>query len=191
MATLKVNSGPSAGQAVEVDRSVVVGREDADLVLPDSEVSRNHAALRPTDDGIEIEDLGSMNGTFVNGERISAVTRVTADATIRLGQTMLGVEIPPPALAPPTPDVTAPHAIPGIDLTAPRKIPDPDVTAPRNIPTPDVTAPRQVPVTPPADHSAPAASPSEAASSRPRPALIVGVVVALLLLVILLVLLFG
>jgi pSer/pThr/pTyr-binding forkhead associated (FHA) protein len=51
----------------------VIGRtsEDADLVIPSSTVSAQHAALRSSSDGqLEIHDLGSANGTIVNGRRI-------------------------------------------------------------------------------------------------------------------------
>src|SRR5437773_538016 len=49
-----------------------VGRsEDADIVLADSSISRNHAEVESTDQGWIVRDLGSTNGTFVNGGRVS------------------------------------------------------------------------------------------------------------------------
>ncbi|MCA1690638.1 MAG: FHA domain-containing protein, partial [Actinobacteria bacterium] len=64
MPTLIVQSGPGAGQRFEVDGEVVVGRGDVDCVIDDAELSRRHIAVRATPAGIEIEDLGSLNGTW-------------------------------------------------------------------------------------------------------------------------------
>lgn len=214
MATLTVNSGPSTGQAVEVDKVVVVGREGTDLVLSDSEISRTHASLRPADEGVEIEDLDSTNGTFVNGERVGGVTLLTADAEIRVGQTILRLELPAPVAPPgpdvtvqrpvadpdltvqrpiPGPDVTAPRDVPAPDVTAPRDVPAPDVTAPRDIAGPDVTAPRSVPVEPAAEDP-PRDTPAERTGARPaapQPLLIAAIAVGVLLALILLVLVLG
>src|SRR5215217_6282516 len=62
----------SEGRRLVVGRSgAVVGRSrDCDIVLGDSNVSRRHAEVRPTDDGWTIVDLGSTNGVTVNGRRI-------------------------------------------------------------------------------------------------------------------------
>src|SRR5207249_451457 len=63
------------GQEAEVtgDRFVIGRADDCGLVLDDTEVSRHHAALRALPDGrATIEDLGSINGTFVNGVRVGA-----------------------------------------------------------------------------------------------------------------------
>lgn len=68
-------SDPSTGRTwrIGVD-STVIGREEAsaDLVLSDSNVSRRHAELARTDAGWTIADLGSTNGTRVNGQRITS-----------------------------------------------------------------------------------------------------------------------
>jgi hypothetical protein len=56
---------------IEDDRPIVVGRSsDLDMVLVEEMVSRKHARIELKDGKIHIEDLGSTNGTFVNGERI-------------------------------------------------------------------------------------------------------------------------
>ena len=155
MRTIKVISGATAGEERQVEGDVVLGRENADLVLPDPEVSRRHAVVRPAERGVEIEDLGSRNGTFVDERRLEQPTTLVQTAAVRLGTTRLALEI---ALAP---EVTAPHgviaepdvtvqreAIPQPDVTAKRAIPQPDVTAKRAIPQPDVTAKRAVPSPP-------------------------------------------
>lgn len=96
---LVVTQGPITGQRLELEGELVIGREGAAVTIDDSELSRRHAAVRPVEGGIEIEDLGSLNGTFVNGQRITAPTRVTGGDSIKLGQSVLELEA---AAAPPT-----------------------------------------------------------------------------------------
>jgi len=91
---LVVTEGAGAGERFEVDRDLSLGRGEADVVLEDVEVSRVHAIVRRTDQGLEISDLNSANGTFVNDARVSG-TRPLADGdVIRLGKTTLRVELP-------------------------------------------------------------------------------------------------
>ena len=73
--SLAVLSGPVSGQVLPIIKSVfVIGRAFGDLVVPDTEVSRKHAQIEFTEDGkIILKDLGSTNGTFVRGERITEV----------------------------------------------------------------------------------------------------------------------
>jgi diguanylate cyclase (GGDEF)-like protein len=73
MASLIVMSGNSIGRMFAVDRErMVLGRSaEADITIDDEGISRKHAAIVRGDDGIiELEDLGSRNGTFVNMKRI-------------------------------------------------------------------------------------------------------------------------
>src|SRR5207237_1130252 len=68
-------------------RPVVVGAHGScDLVLVDPQVSRRHAELAITTDGIRIKDLGSTNGTWWNGTRITEIV-VPAGATVKIGGT--------------------------------------------------------------------------------------------------------
>ncbi|MBV8929425.1 MAG: ATP-binding cassette domain-containing protein, partial [Mycobacteriaceae bacterium] len=61
---------PGAG-AAPPPGSITIGRaNDNDIVIPDVLASRHHATLVPTDTGVEIQDAGSINGTFVNGSRV-------------------------------------------------------------------------------------------------------------------------
>ena len=92
MGHLRVLNGPLSGQLVEVSNEVVIGRENVDFALDDAEISRRHAAVRPSELDFEVEDLGSSNGTFVDGERISGPTKVSGGAQIRVGTTLLMVE---------------------------------------------------------------------------------------------------
>jgi DNA-binding NtrC family response regulator/pSer/pThr/pTyr-binding forkhead associated (FHA) protein len=66
--------------------NVTFGRAESATVRIDSEnVSRMHARVRRTGDVIDVEDLGSRNGTYVNGERVVAVRRVSAGDEISIG----------------------------------------------------------------------------------------------------------
>ena len=75
MHALRFTAGPLAGRRVEVTSALVLGRQ-ADLVLEDPQASRRHASVRPAGDALEVEDLGSLNGTWVNGARVGGVTRL-------------------------------------------------------------------------------------------------------------------
>jgi len=96
MPFLIVRSGPRAGERIELVAELVVGRENADVTVSDEEVSRRHLAVRPHEDGVELEDLGSTNGTFVDGARLSAVVVVPSSARVILGETELEIEIEEP-----------------------------------------------------------------------------------------------
>jgi pSer/pThr/pTyr-binding forkhead associated (FHA) protein len=85
MRRLTVVSGPVAGQSTEIEGALVVGRESADLNTPDPRVSRRHALARPLERGVEVQDLGSVNGTFANGERIDDRVTLVTDAVVRVG----------------------------------------------------------------------------------------------------------
>jgi len=73
-----------------------IGRESADVLLNDSAVSRKHASITVGESAIEIEDLGSTNGTYVNGEKLepNAPRDISTDDEIVLGQTVLRLKLP-------------------------------------------------------------------------------------------------
>ena len=76
----------------EMERTI--GRDpDSDIAIPDEEMSALHARLVRRSDGFWIEDLGSTNGTFVNGERVAGAARVRSNDLLKLGQTLLRVEM--------------------------------------------------------------------------------------------------
>ncbi len=115
MATLRVTSGPAAGETISLDREVIVGREGADLTIADAELSRRHVAIRPSGGGVVVEDLGSTNGTMVDGERITAPVTLFGDAKVRVGQSELDVEVGAglsPTVARATPTAVRPTARP-------------------------------------------------------------------------------
>ncbi|HSJ59359.1 MAG TPA: FHA domain-containing serine/threonine-protein kinase [Anaerolineae bacterium] len=68
MAWLLVLNGPQRGRQLRLADAVTVGRaETSDIVLPDAAASRRHAQVRLVGERFYIDDLGSSNGTFVNG----------------------------------------------------------------------------------------------------------------------------
>jgi pSer/pThr/pTyr-binding forkhead associated (FHA) protein len=87
-----VTSGPEAGRRVELGQEVAIGRQDADLVVEDPEVSRRHAVLRHSGGSLVVEDLDSTNGTFVKGERIRKPIAVGPGDQVRVGRTTLEIE---------------------------------------------------------------------------------------------------
>jgi pSer/pThr/pTyr-binding forkhead associated (FHA) protein len=94
VSAILVKDGPLAGRRVELDGELVIGREDAGLTIDDAEISRRHAVVRVVGSAVEIEDLGSRNGTFVNGHRIAGATRLAAGDSVKLGKTVLVIELP-------------------------------------------------------------------------------------------------
>jgi ABC transport system ATP-binding/permease protein len=92
MARLRVVSGPAAGRTVDVEQEVVIGREDTDLAIDDLELSRRHAVVRRFANRLQVEDLGSTNGTFVDGNRIAEPTLLGGGAQIKIGTTVMVVE---------------------------------------------------------------------------------------------------
>jgi hypothetical protein len=80
-ALLVVVRGPSAGSRYLLDtETVTAGRHpDSDIFLDDVTVSRRHAEFRRQSDGFSVHDVGSLNGTYVNRDRIDAVTLSDGD----------------------------------------------------------------------------------------------------------------
>lgn len=79
---LLVTSGPEQGTSLEIDEAITVGREDCGLLLTEAMVSRTHAQLEPTPDGLRVTDLGSSNGTFVNRTRITEAPMLAHDGDL-------------------------------------------------------------------------------------------------------------
>ncbi|HET7845142.1 MAG TPA: FHA domain-containing protein [Xanthomonadales bacterium] len=64
-------SGSTFGKTYPLYGTMTVGRHsDCTISIPGEEISRHHARLKVLPDGIEVEDLGSANGTFINGKRV-------------------------------------------------------------------------------------------------------------------------
>lgn len=84
---LLVRRGPNAGSRYVLDHPVVtLGRHpDSRVFLDDITVSRRHAEIRRTDDGYELVDVGSLNGTYLNRERVER-GRLTDGDLIQVGK---------------------------------------------------------------------------------------------------------
>jgi pSer/pThr/pTyr-binding forkhead associated (FHA) protein len=71
-AVLIANNGPLNGQQWIIEGSLVIGRDvECDIVIPDRQVSRQHARITKGNNGVILEDLGSKNGTFLNNQVLS------------------------------------------------------------------------------------------------------------------------
>lgn len=88
---LTVIQGPDKGRVFELpdDEPQMVGRTSESLAMSDTTVSRRHAELTPDAGEWFIRDLGSQNGTWVNGERIAGTVRLTPGDQVRVGSTLL------------------------------------------------------------------------------------------------------
>ena len=103
-ALLVVERGPVSSLRYSLQQEqVTIGRSAGnELVLADPEVSRRHARVVRRADGYAVEDIGSTNGTFVNGQRISHLTLLQDGDTIDLGDTVR-LRFVSPTAAPPAP----------------------------------------------------------------------------------------
>ena len=94
-ASAVVLSGFYEGLEVVLDRErLVIGRgRKADLALAEATISRAHAAIGCDASGFVVEDLGSTNGTLVNGSRITRQP-LKSDDEIQMGKLRIGVTLP-------------------------------------------------------------------------------------------------
>jgi len=87
--SLAVLEGQDSGRIFTIDRPrTVVGRGEADIVINDSEISRQHAAIEVHGARVVVKDLGSTNGVFVNDVKVSQA-ELENRAEFRLGGTRL------------------------------------------------------------------------------------------------------
>jgi serine phosphatase RsbU (regulator of sigma subunit)/pSer/pThr/pTyr-binding forkhead associated (FHA) protein len=86
MPRIVLNAGRRAGHSIAFAGAVTIGRaSDADVRLDDTTVSRRHAQIRPGGSGWTLQDLGTQNGTFVNGERLSQAVLLREGDLVQFG----------------------------------------------------------------------------------------------------------
>lgn len=107
MPALVVRDGPSAGHRIEVAGHTVLGRAD-DVLQHDTEAAGRHAVVWTGAGGLEIEDLGSSSGTYVNDERIEGARPLRSGDVIRLGNTSFDVDVEPSAEPTAVPEMATP-----------------------------------------------------------------------------------
>jgi S-DNA-T family DNA segregation ATPase FtsK/SpoIIIE len=92
---LSVISGPQQGQSLTLTKPrLVIGRKGADFPLSDPEVSRHHCVLEIRDHFVNLKDLDSTNGTFLEGERVRAAV-LQDGAVFRVGSTTIRLNFHP------------------------------------------------------------------------------------------------
>jgi len=90
-------TGSIFGRSFTIDQPVTVGRlPECDIQIEEAGLSRSHARLSPTRDGILVQDLDSTNGTFVNDQRVSRQMALPGDE-IRVDRVRFRVDRPLPA----------------------------------------------------------------------------------------------
>ena len=90
---LTMRSGPTPGKTFPLEeQEMLLGRDLAnDISISDPEVSRRHARFLMQEDNVIIEDLGSTNGTFLNGQRIASPQQLRVGDVITLGENIVMV----------------------------------------------------------------------------------------------------
>jgi pSer/pThr/pTyr-binding forkhead associated (FHA) protein len=94
-AVVLVKSGFYEGLEVVIDRDwLVIGRvRGADMVIAEATISRAHAAIGFDVEGFYVQDLGSTNGTIVNGSKVERQLLKSSDE-IQMGRLLIGVTLP-------------------------------------------------------------------------------------------------
>ncbi|MFJ6155523.1 FtsK/SpoIIIE domain-containing protein [Pseudarthrobacter sp. NPDC092184] len=88
---LAVHSGAGAGTLIPLQRGTyTIGRSSTRIIIPDPELSREHARLVVTEKDIMIVDLGSANGTFIDGERVRHAL-ISSATSIRCGSSTMSL----------------------------------------------------------------------------------------------------
>jgi predicted Zn finger-like uncharacterized protein len=88
--SLAIIDGPDAGSVVRIDKArFTIGRANADLTLNDTETSRQHAQIEVREGTILLLDLGSTNGTLLDGKNLLEPTEITDKTEFQIGSTVL------------------------------------------------------------------------------------------------------
>lgn len=108
-------SGAVFSKVFPVTGPVVIGRAaECDISVPADEISRRHALVKPTPEGLSVEDLGSSNGTFINNKRVQQGFMQPGDElrldAVRFILVAPGMEMAAPKPTPAKPAVAMPAA---------------------------------------------------------------------------------
>jgi len=107
---LTMRSGPTPGKSYPLDQEEVrLGRDlGNDIPISDPEVSRHHARFIQREENIFLEDLGSTNGTFLNGDRITSPQQLRVGDVITFGENIV-MRFEKPMVEPEATVVTTPE----------------------------------------------------------------------------------
>jgi hypothetical protein len=88
---LEIVEGPEAGRMIPLTGPIELGRDESSSVAlqQDELLSRRHVRITPQDDGARVEDLGSRNGTFVDGDEIHGPAHLAVEGQLLVGVTLL------------------------------------------------------------------------------------------------------
>jgi ABC transport system ATP-binding/permease protein len=119
-ARVTITAGPDSGKTLELTQSeLVIGRTPpADLVISNPEISRRHARILLQQGSCVLEDLGSSNGTFVNGQRLSAPQPLADGDEILLGTQVKLTFSQPQAAAQPVKQAVSDKTMMDSDMSA-------------------------------------------------------------------------
>ncbi len=171
-----MRSGPTPGATFSLEGDqVIIGRDSScTIAINDAEVSRKHARLSFQGGKYVIEDLGSTNGTFVNGQRLVSPVVLKSGDVVSLGeQIVLLYEV----LTPDAGETVISRRNMPAPVVAPRSAP---ISAPRPAPAP---APRPAPSQPQYYAPPPPEEPAPVGPARPANNLPIFIVVGVLLLI--------
>ena len=106
---LEIIEGPAAGTTFDVTGFVELGRDpSAGIAVEDAEISRRHARLGPSAHGVTVEDLGSRNGTYIDGQPVQGVRELRPGQQLRAGVTVFALQVDRQASGVlPSPQITA------------------------------------------------------------------------------------
>ncbi|MBI5953350.1 MAG: FHA domain-containing protein [Chloroflexi bacterium] len=93
LAMLWVKEGRRRGKTYNVYNGMIVGRKGSGLVLDERNVSSIHAKFKMEGDNFVVWDLGSSNGTYVNGKKIREATILDENDLVKIGDTVFVVKL--------------------------------------------------------------------------------------------------
>ncbi|MDZ4670456.1 MAG: FHA domain-containing protein, partial [Phototrophicales bacterium] len=133
-----VRRGPQPNQVFELNKDLLtLGRDITnDITINDPEVSRHHLRITRGTDGYTIEDLGSTNGTFINGQRLTGSRALNRGDMIGLGETVtLSYDVMRPQQQPATPPPYSQPQQPPAQYSQPQQPPSPCAPPPQQRPS--------------------------------------------------------